>query len=51
MHNGVLIHKMIDLSGPTQAVMFDDEIGGGLLMLQDHGNKVQFRNMWVTNMK
>lgn len=45
-HNGVVIHCQVELEGPT---------GGGAaesmellpISLQDHGNPVQYRNIWI----
>jgi len=48
VHNGVLIHKDIELPSPTGGAMKSGEQpGGGPIMLQDHGNPVQFRNVWI----
>jgi sugar phosphate isomerase/epimerase len=47
VHNGVLVHRDIELSGPTRASAYDDEKPTGPLMLQgDHG-PVAYRNLWV----
>ena len=46
-HNGVLIQDRVALPGPTgggQATPVDQP---GPLLLQDHGNPVQFRTIWV----
>lgn len=43
--NGVLIHRNVELSGPTRAAAFNDEAEQGPLMFQgDHG-PVAFRNI------
>lgn len=45
IHNGVLIHENVEVSGPTRAAQFNDEKALGPLMLQgDHG-PVAFRNI------
>lgn len=46
--NGVLLHENLEVSGPTRASAFDDEVPMGPLMLQgDHG-PVAFRNIRYT---
>ncbi len=50
-HNGILIHDRIVLDGPTPGGVDQDETKPGGLMLQDHGNKVQFKNIWVLPIK
>lgn len=47
VHNGVLIHEDIELTGPTRAGMANDEKPTGPLMLQgDHG-PVAYRNIRI----
>jgi len=52
-HNGVLIHDDVELDGGTQwrgpHAISDYRVHGdkGPIMLQDHGNPVQFRNIWI----
>jgi len=47
IHNGVVVHEDVELSGPTRASVFDDEQPRGPLMLQgDHG-PVAYRNIWL----
>ena len=49
-HNGVLIHYNVEISGPTAyigahtPIMHPEKLP---LRLQDHGDKVRFRNVWV----
>ncbi len=46
-HNGVLVHRDLELTGPTRAGAYNDEKPLGPLMLQgDHG-PVAYRNLWV----
>ena len=47
LQNGILIHNNIELFGPTGGAM-DDKVGEpGPLLLQDHGNLMKFRNIWI----
>jgi len=46
-HNGVLIQNGVKAKGPTTAAPDRTEKGPGGLYLQDHGNPVQFRNIWL----
>ena len=48
-HNGVLIHDKLDCPKPTTAFMREcaDENAAGPVYLQDHGNPVVYRNIWV----
>ena len=46
-HNGVLVHRDVELTGPTRAGAYNDEKPVGPLMLQgDHG-PVAYCNLWV----
>lgn len=50
-HNGVIVHLRQAMDGPTQhrALASYDNVHGpkGPLVLQDHGDRVQFRNIWI----
>ncbi len=48
-HNGVLIQDHVPVKAPTTAAAFNDvsPTGKGPLMLQDHGNPVRYRNIWL----
>lgn len=47
VHNGVVIHEDVELTGPTRAGVYNDEKPLGPLMLQgDHG-PVAYRNIWM----
>jgi hypothetical protein len=48
-HNGVLIQNNFELKGTTEynRIPLYSPHGKGSLMLQDHGNPVSFRNIWV----
>jgi len=47
-HNGVVIHDNQELPGPTAAAPnTKEDAQPGFLHLQDHGNDVRYRNIWV----
>ncbi len=47
VHNGVVVHENVEVTGPTRAAAFADEKPTGPLMLQgDHG-PVAYRNIWL----
>lgn len=50
-HNGVLVHLRQEMQGPTIHRALADYLTPhgpkGPLVLQDHGDKVQFRNIWI----
>ncbi len=51
LHNGVLVQNNTELRGPTQYIGIPEytivKHGPGALILQDHGNPVSFRNIWI----
>jgi hypothetical protein len=50
MHNGVLIHNHVELSGGTswsEPPRYSSHPEKDPLHLQFHGNPVQFRNIWI----
>jgi hypothetical protein len=48
LHNGVLVQDHIPVSGGgTTSAAFTDAASKGPLLLQDHGNPVRFRNIWL----
>ena len=47
LHNGVLIHDSVEIPGSTTASIGDDATSPGPIMLQDHGNPVRYRNVWI----
>ena len=49
LHNGVLIHDNIAIKELTGGSLDNTMAGPGSIMLQDHGNTVRFRNIWVRN--
>lgn len=47
IHNGILVHENVELSGPTRSATFEDEKPIGPIMLQgDHG-PIAYRNIWI----
>lgn len=50
LHNGVLIHNKVNVSKPTTAAPDSSRSGPGGIYLQDHGNPVQFRNIWAVEL-
>ena len=47
-HNGVLVHDHVALQGEaTRAAKFKGATAAGPVMLQDHGNPVRYRNIWI----
>jgi hypothetical protein len=49
-HNGVTIHKDYELPGPTPGGK-PETSQAGPIQLQNHGNPVHFRNIWVVERK
>lgn len=51
LHNGVLIQNNISLRGPTVYIGIPEYSiaphGSASLLLQDHGNPVAFKNIWI----
>ena len=52
-HNGVVIHKDIELPGERNTTAAPVKAGPepGPVYLQDHGNAVRYRNIWVVETK
>jgi len=46
-HNGVLIHDHVEVDSATASSGRKDGPGPGPIQLQNHGNPVAFRNIWV----
>lgn len=46
-HNGYPIHEDLELPGPTGGAKKKGEDGPGPLFLQNHGNPVRYRNIWL----
>jgi hypothetical protein len=49
LHNGVLIQNQVEIWGSTEFIGLPKYAphGKGAIRLQDHGNPVSFRNIWV----
>jgi hypothetical protein len=49
IHNGVLIQNHVEIKGTTEYIGLPKNIahGKGPLFLQDHGDLVSFRNIWI----
>lgn len=50
LHNGMVIQNNIILHGPTGGAMEGDLGEPGPLRLQDHGDPVQYRNIWLVHL-
>ncbi|MBN2022213.1 MAG: DUF1080 domain-containing protein [Pirellulales bacterium] len=50
-HNGVVIHDDLELEHGTPGGTMDEGPEPGPLFLQDHGDPVRFRNIWVVPKK
>lgn len=57
IHNGVLVHDNVELSGgtgwrgPHSISKYVPHSDKGPIQLQDHGNPVLFRNIWIRELK
>jgi len=50
VHNGVTIHKDLEIPHPTGGARIKPEQMMGSISLQDHGDPVQFRNIWLVEL-
>jgi hypothetical protein len=53
LHNGVVIHKDVELPGERSTTAAPNKPGPepGPIYLQDHGNPLRYRNIWVVETK
>jgi hypothetical protein len=51
VHNGVTVQDNVALSHVTGGAVDDKENQAGPLVLQDHGNPVQYRNAWIQRLE
>jgi len=50
VHNGRVVHNNVVLRGPTGGAI-DHNVGEpGPLLLQDHGNLLRYRNLWIVHL-
>lgn len=51
LHNGVLVQNNVEVRGPTVFIGIPEysveKHGSGPIVLQDHGNPVSYRNIWI----
>lgn len=50
-HNGVVIHENVELPKATTAAPVAEGPEPGPIFLQDHGNPIRFRNIWLVEKK
>jgi len=47
VHNGVTVHDDVEIPHATGVARVRGDVAEGPIMLQDHGNPVRYRNMWL----
>jgi hypothetical protein len=51
VHNGIQIHENVKIDHVTTAGVSGPVVSPAPLMLQDHGNPVRYRNIWLVELK
>lgn len=51
LHNGVLIQDHVPVKNSTTAAPFTGPVEKGPLVLQDHGNPVRYKRLWIRPLK
>ena len=54
LHNGIVVHNAVPFWGPTAHRRIDPytpETAKGSIGLQDHGNPVRYRNLWIRSLR
>ena len=51
VHNGISIHEGQEIPKPTGGTRGGGEVPKGALRLQDHGNPVRYRNIWIVQIE
>jgi hypothetical protein len=49
-HNGIRIHRDVEIDKSTTAGIEGPWVDKGPIMLQNHGNPIRFRNIWIVPM-
>jgi hypothetical protein len=50
VHNGVTIHENLAVPKPTAVALDNNVKEPGGIYLQDHGNEVRYRNIWLVEL-